>query len=130
MTVHYVLDEDAVPEGGRAIVNVEGREIGIYRIGGRYYAIHNYCPHMGAPLCAGAVCGTTLPSGVYRYEYGRSGEIVRCPWHGWEFDILTGKSLIDDSVRTRSYPVEVQGGKIGVVIGGRSGAGEREARGS
>lgn len=117
MAVHYVLEAGDVPDGGRAIVNVEGREIGIYRIDGQYYAIHNYCPHQGAPLCAGIVCGTTMPSDVYRYEYGRNGEIVRCPWHGWEFDIKTGKALFNDKIRTRSYRVEVRDGKIGIVIG-------------
>ncbi|RKN83788.1 Rieske (2Fe-2S) protein [Paenibacillus ginsengarvi] len=117
MPVHYVMKTSDIPEGGRAIANVEGREIGIYRIDGQYYALHNYCPHLGAPLCVGAVCGTNLPSDVYEYEYGRGGEIVRCPWHGWEFDIKTGKSLFSDKVRTRSYKVEVQDGNIGIVIG-------------
>lgn len=117
MPVHYVMKTSDIPEGGRAIANVEGREIGIYRIGGQYYALHNYCPHLGAPLCLGAVCGTNLPSDVYEYEYGRGGEIVRCPWHGWEFEIKTGKSLFSDKVRTRSYKVEVQDGNIGIVIG-------------
>lgn len=117
MALHYVLGADDIPDGGHAIVNVEGREIGIYRIDGQYYAIHNYCPHQGAPLCAGIVCGTTMPSGVYQYEFGRKGEIVRCPWHGWEFDITTGKSLFSGNVRTRSYKVEVHEGKIGLRIG-------------
>jgi nitrite reductase/ring-hydroxylating ferredoxin subunit len=117
MPVHFVMDAGDIPESGHAIVSVEGREIGIYRIGGEYYALHNYCPHQGAPLCAGIVCGTNLPSDVYRYEYGRQGEIVRCPWHGWEFDIKTGKSLFNEKVRARSYKVELRDGKIGIVIG-------------
>ncbi|WP_127590083.1 Rieske (2Fe-2S) protein [Paenibacillus lautus] len=117
MTVHYVLAEEDVPEGGHAVVNIEGREIGIYRINGEFHAILNYCPHQGAPICAGLVSGTTLPSEVYDYEYGRAGEIVRCPWHGWEFDLQTGKSLFSDRIRVKKYKVEVQEGKIGVVMG-------------
>ncbi|MDF2658036.1 MAG: 2Fe-2S ferredoxin [Paenibacillus sp.] len=117
MAVHYVLEADDLEDGGRTIVSVEGREIGVYRIGGQFYAVHNYCPHQGAPLCKGVVCGTTLPSDVYKYEYGRGGEIVRCPWHGWEFDIKTGKSLISGKVRARTYKVEVSEGKVGIVIG-------------
>ncbi|PJN50440.1 hypothetical protein PAEVO_54840 [Paenibacillus sp. GM2FR] len=117
MAVHYVLAEEDVPEGGHAVVNIEGREIGIYRINGEYHAILNYCPHQGAPICAGLVSGTTLPSEVYDYEYGRAGEIVRCPWHGWEFDLQTGKSLFSDRIRVKKYKVEVQEGKIGVVMG-------------
>lgn len=117
MAVHYVLDASELPDGGRAIVQVEGRSIGLYRLGDDIFAIHNYCPHQGAPLCAGNVCGTNLPSGVYEYEYGRAGEIVRCPWHGWEFDIRTGRSLFDPKVRARAYPVQVSEGKIGIAIG-------------
>lgn len=117
MAVHYVLDAADVPEGGHAAVTIEGRQIGIYRINGEYYALNNYCPHQGAPMCAGLVSGTTLPSEVYQYEYGRKGEIIRCPWHGWEFDIRTGKSLFSDKIRVKKYDVEVQGGKIGVDLG-------------
>ncbi|MEC0305450.1 Rieske (2Fe-2S) protein [Paenibacillus lautus] len=122
MAVHYVLAEEDVPEGGHAVVNIEGREIGIYRINGEYHAILNYCPHQGAPICAGLVSGTTLPSEVYDYEYGRAGEIVRCPWHGWEFDLQTGKSLFSDRIRVKKYKVEVQEGKIGVVMRKQAGS--------
>ncbi|MBU5349379.1 Rieske (2Fe-2S) protein [Paenibacillus lautus] len=117
MAIHYVLAEEDVPEGGHAVVNIDGREIGIYRVNGEYHAILNYCPHQGAPICAGLVSGTTLPSEVYDYEYGRAGEIVRCPWHGWEFDLQTGKSLFSDRIRVKKYKVEIHEGKIGVVMG-------------
>ncbi|MVP02048.1 Rieske (2Fe-2S) protein [Paenibacillus lutrae] len=117
MAVHIVLDAADVPEGGHAVVELQGREIGIYRIGGHYYALNNYCPHQGAPMCAGYVSGTTMPSDVYEYEYAKKGEIIRCPWHGWEFDIKTGKSLFSDKVRVKSYEVRVTDGKIGIVLG-------------
>lgn len=117
MAWHMVLDEADLPEGGRMMVQVEGRELGIYRIQGQYYALNNYCPHQGAPLCVGYVSGTTQPSSVYEYDYARMGEIVRCPWHGWEFDIKTGKSLFSDKVRVKKYEVEVRDGKIGVILG-------------
>ncbi|MCM3495962.1 MULTISPECIES: Rieske (2Fe-2S) protein [Paenibacillus] len=116
MAVHYVLTEDAIPEGGRAVVEIDGREIGIYRVNGEYHAILNYCPHQGAPICAGPVSGTTLPSEVYSYEYGREGEVVRCPWHGWEFDLRTGESLFSERIRVKKYKVEVHEGKIGIVM--------------
>lgn len=116
MAIHYVAQADEIEEGKSKIVDVEGRSIGIYRIGEAYYALHNRCPHEGAPLCKGPVCGTTLPSNVYEYEFGRKGELVRCPWHGWEFEIKTGKSVFDEKVRTRSYKVQVDEGKIGIII--------------
>ena len=117
--IHYVLNEEELSEGRHTVVTVEGREIGIYRVNGEIHAIHNYCPHQGAPICAGYVSGTTLPSEVYCYEYARAGEIVRCPWHGWEFDLKTGKSLFSDRVRVKKYTVEVHDGRIGIVLGER-----------
>ncbi|SDD13425.1 Ferredoxin subunit of nitrite reductase or a ring-hydroxylating dioxygenase [Paenibacillus sp. UNCCL117] len=119
MAVYDVLHADDVPEGGSALVRLEGREIVVYRVGGQYYALNNYCPHQGAPMCAGLVSGTTEPAGVYEYAYGREGEIVRCPWHGWEFDIKTGKSLFSERTRVKSYRVEVRDGRIGIVLGER-----------
>lgn len=118
MAVHYICETADLPEGAHKIVHIEGRSIGLYNVKGDYYALHNYCPHEGAPLCKGPVCGTTLASGVYEFVYGREQEIVRCPWHGWEFDIKTGKSLFSDKVRTRSYRTQVDDGKVGIVIGG------------
>lgn len=119
MAVHYVLREGEIPEGGFSLVQVEGREIGIYYVNGEYHAIHNYCPHQGAPMCAGLVSGTTLPSDVYSYEYGKAGQIIRCPWHGWEFDLKTGKALFNEKVRVRKYTVEIEDGKIGILIGSK-----------
>jgi nitrite reductase/ring-hydroxylating ferredoxin subunit len=46
------------------------------------------------------------------HEYGRDGEIVRCAWHGWEFDIATGRALVDPHVRARTYPVTVADGNV------------------
>lgn len=116
MAVYYVAETCEIPDGKSKIIELDGRSIGIFRVGGEYYALHNRCPHEGAELCKGTVCGTTLPSGVYDYRFGREGEIVRCPWHGWEFDIKTGKSLFSDKVRTRSYTVQVKDGRIGIVL--------------
>jgi nitrite reductase (NADH) small subunit len=122
MAVHFVCNVSELAEGTRKIVEAGGRSIGIYNVKGEFFAIHNYCPHQGAQLCKGSVCGTTLESEVYEFIYGRDQEIVRCPWHGWEFDIKTGKSLFNERVRTRSYPVVLEDGKLGVVIGAGAGA--------
>lgn len=112
-----VAQANEIQPGQHKVVMAERWEIGIFNIRGEYYALRNYCPHQGAPLCRGAVHGTTLPSQVHQFIYGRAGEIVLCPWHGWEFDIRTGRSLVDpDKVRTRSYPVIVENGTIFVEL--------------
>lgn len=117
MAVYPVATVEELPEGAFKMVEIDGRSIGVYNVKGDYVAVHNYCPHQGAALCRGPVCGTTLESQVYEYIYGRDQEIIRCPWHGWEFDLKTGKSLFSEKVRVRRYKVEVTEGQIGVVIG-------------
>jgi nitrite reductase (NADH) small subunit len=102
--------------GERRILWVGGRSIGIFNVGGRFYALHNHCPHKGGPLCEGRICGTALPADDYSFVYGRDGELVRCAWHGWEFDIATGRALIDPRVRTRTYRVCVEDGHVVIVI--------------
>jgi nitrite reductase/ring-hydroxylating ferredoxin subunit len=89
-----------VPAFGKEI------EVGVFNVGGRFFAYRNVCPHAGAPVCEGKICGTTAPSEVGEYILEREGEIVRCPWHGWEFDLLTGKHLVDERMKLRPYAVE------------------------
>ncbi len=83
------------PVGSVNVVELEGRSIGVFHIKDAYYAIKNNCPHQGANLCDGTVQGIMLPSSPGEYVYGKEGEVIRCPWHGWEFDIITGESIFD-----------------------------------
>lgn len=117
MNRHVAALREEIPPGGRKIVRIAGREVGIFNIGGAFYALKNVCPHQGARVCLGKIVGTTLPSEVYQFQYGREGQILRCPWHEWEYDIATGESLFDPSVKVVSYPVEVVGDEIVVTIG-------------
>src|SRR5690606_15430411 len=102
-------------EKQRVIVEVKGIELGIFKVKDRYYAWRNLCPHAAAPVCEGRVCGTRLVSGVYEYIHGRDGEIVRCPWHGWEFDLTTGRHLAGDS-KLRGYEVAVEEDQVYVFM--------------
>lgn len=95
--------------GERKIVEVNARSIGVFNLHGSFHALRNVCPHQLAPLCLGRLTGTTLPSQVGEYVWGREGEIIRCPWHGWEFDVTTGRSIFNPHrVRIKSYPVVVE----------------------
>lgn len=116
MKEYTVGSVDEIPVGSSKIVKIGKQEIGIYNVNGEFYAVRNLCPHKGAPLCRGLVSGTTLPSKPNEYLWGREGEILRCPWHGWEFDLQTGISLIDPNVRARTYPVEVRGNQIVLIL--------------
>jgi len=116
MAQHIVAQVGDIPPGGRKIVRVAGREVGIFNLEGTLYALKNVCAHQGARVCLGRVVGTTLPSEVYEFKFGLEGRVLRCPWHEWEYDIATGESLFDPKVRVVTYPVEVIDGAVAVTI--------------
>ncbi len=106
---HQVATVSEIPLGGRKVVSVAGRSIGVFNVGGRFYAVRNSCPHQGGPLCLGLTTGLATSRGPGEYGYERDGEVIRCPWHGWEFDLATGRSVFDPAgTRVKSYPVEVE----------------------
>ncbi|MCA1646103.1 MAG: Rieske (2Fe-2S) protein [Chloroflexi bacterium] len=116
MSKHVVARVDEIPPGGRKIVRVEGREVGIFNLDGEFYALKNSCPHQAARVCLGRVVGTTQPSAVYEFHYGQDGRILRCPWHSWEYDITTGQSVFDGKVKVVKYAVEIANGEVAVTI--------------
>jgi nitrite reductase/ring-hydroxylating ferredoxin subunit len=98
-----------LPPGERKIVEVQGRSIGVFNVHGTYYALRNSCPHQGAPLCRGAITGMTVPSKPGEYVWAREGEILRCPWHGWEFDVTSGRSVCNPHrTRVKTYEITVE----------------------
>ena len=107
-----VVGETAeLPPGTRRIVEVDGRSIGVFNVGGEYLAIRNRCPHQGGPLCEGVTVGALTSDRPGEYRHERAGEIIRCPWHAWEFDLRTGASWFDPARRrVRAYEVDVLDG--------------------
>ena len=88
---------------------MEGRDIVVFHVNGEFFALLNRCPHAGAPLDkAACVARLTSPEpGVYLRS--RVGELLRCAWHGWEFDMRNGQSWFDPKrVKVRSYPVAIE----------------------
>jgi len=110
--VRYVVAAtDEIPPGGRKIVEVAGRSIGVFNLGGAFYALRNRCPHQGGPLCEGRVWGALESDRPGELRYSRGGEILACIWHGWEFDIRTGQSWCEpERLRVRRYDVDVEPG--------------------
>ena len=105
-----------ITDGTTKEVLVQGYGILLARVGDNYYAADNRCPHMGGTLCEGPLTGTALATDEYHFEYGRQGQILRCGWHGWEFDVTTGQALVDPGVRARTYQVTVENGSLIVHI--------------
>lgn len=111
MTRHVVAAVGEIAPGSCKIVTVQGREIGVFFVQGEYFALVNRCPHEGAALCRGRLVGLMAADRPGSYRLERPGELLRCPWHGWEFDIRTGQSWCEpDSVRARTYHVSVEPG--------------------
>ena len=109
MTKHVVARVDEIPPGERKLVEIEGRSIGVFNVDGVFYALRNRCPHQGGPLCWGTIAGFVSATRPGEYRVSRHGQMLRCPWHGWEFDVTTGQSWFDPTkVRVRRYEVTVE----------------------
>lgn len=105
-------------EGKFVIREMENRSIGVVRLkDGQFRAVLNWCPHKGAPVCRGIVGGTWLPSEPGELVYDREGEVLACPWHGFEYDVLTGRELIREKpTHLRFYETEVEDGQVYVIF--------------
>ena len=107
-----------LPPGARKIVvPFRGRAgIGVFNVNGSYHALRNLCPHKSGPLCTGRIsrieanAPPTVPGATL--DMVRDGEIIRCPWHLWEFEIATGRCLVDPKVRVKTYPVAIEDGQV------------------
>lgn len=101
------------------IVTAGTRSIGVVRrADGTVDAVRNWCPHKGAEVCKVKLSGTTIPGPPGTLAWGHDGQIVRCPWHGFEFDIRTGERPYSDSrMRLRVYPARIESGMILVDMG-------------
>ena len=93
--------KDEVPAGSIREFQLEGKTIAVANVAGKLFAINNVCLHRGGPLGQG--------------ELDR--QIVTCPWHGWQYDVTTGKLVTNPAVGVETYPVEVRGEDIFVDIG-------------
>ena len=111
MKREVVAKASEIAPGTCKIVSVRGREIGIFNLDGEYFALANRCPHAGGPLCRGRIGPLVLSDGPGRYRLTREQKFLRCPWHGWEFDLRTGKSWCEpDRTKVRSYEARVEPG--------------------
>jgi nitrite reductase/ring-hydroxylating ferredoxin subunit len=112
MTWQLAAEAAAVGPEGATIVQVGGKEIGLFQRDGRYYAVLNYCPHAGAPICRGRVSGAVISQAPGQADYDVENPVIRCPWHHWEFDLRSGASLCPIPSRLRTYEVRIEDGCI------------------
>ena len=116
-----VCTSGQVPEGGRLVVDIGARTVGIFRVKNKLYAYENICPHQGGPVCQ----GTILPRVVEKIGEGRESRgfdfdhnelHIVCPWHGFEFNIETGCHPASTASRLVPVPVEEIQGSVRVGI--------------
>lgn len=101
------------PDRKITIREVDGTSVGIFRDGEKFSAMLNICPHRSAPVCQGLMGGTMLPSGPGEFVYGMDGLVLRCPWHGWEFDVRNGESVGPvDKRNLTMFAIEVEAGDV------------------
>jgi nitrite reductase (NADH) small subunit len=105
------------PAGSKRIVEAAGRSIGVFNVEGRLHAVLNRCPHALAPFCLADLQGTWLAAPPDAPEYGLEGRVLRCIWHGWEWDVETGRTVVGtDPRRLSKYPIRTEAGRVVVSI--------------
>jgi nitrite reductase/ring-hydroxylating ferredoxin subunit len=105
---YIVARTSDIPPGEHIIIDVDGRDVGVFNVGGEFYALLNRCPHRAGPLCEGDVIRLVIADKVGELRLGDQ-VMLTCPWHAWEFDIKTGQSWWDPiKTKGRRFPVEVE----------------------
>ena len=113
--------EELQEEGSKKLVTIGNKEIGIFNVGGSLYAVFNRCPHQAGPACLGGLfddveAEVTSDRKIREYVAGK-GCVLACPWHGWEYDIRTGRCLWNPKYRLATYDVKInQEGYVTIVF--------------
>lgn len=89
-----------IPEGEGRTFEVGDKEIAVFNVGGRFFAIDNLCKHQGGPLGEGELSGT----------------VVTCPWHEWTYDVTTGESPDDPDCAVACFQLRIDGDDVLVAV--------------
>lgn len=115
----------AFSDPGRKVVEIDGVEIGVFHVKGQFSAYGNVCPHMGGPVCQGKILprveeDMAADRKSLGFVFSKTQTNIVCPWHGYEFDIRTGRHQGNPRLRLRSLDVRVAGGEVFVMVPNRS----------
>ena len=95
-----VADRNEIPSGQGKIFELNGNQIAVWNLSGNFYAFQNVCPHRGGPVGEGELEGT----------------VITCPWHGWQFDLITCASPFNPGMKLTKYDVVVEGDDVKVSV--------------
>jgi nitrite reductase (NADH) small subunit len=99
--VKVATTNDLAPGNGM-VVEVEGKPVALFNVGGQFYALDNTCVHRGGPLGEGYVDSTNLT--------------VQCPWHGWVYSLVNGVSPVNPMAKVEKFEVKVEGDEVMVAV--------------
>ena len=105
------------------IVRAGSHELGVLRWDGRFFAMHNRCPHQKGPVCLGIVSGRLSGAAPGSMDVDELTPVIACPWHGWEFELEQGRALWDHTYKVKVVPVRVEDGRVLVEVGKKARAG-------
>ena len=91
--------DEVAPGSGKECV-AAGRIIALFNVDGEFHAIDGICAHAGGPVGNGAL----------------AGNIVTCPWHGWQYNVESGQHCLTPTICQQSFPVTVEDGEVFVEI--------------
>jgi len=102
---------------GRKVIDCDGIEVGVFRLGDEFFAYANHCPHMGGPACQGKImpkveevlADDRTSKGM---AFSKTRINIVCPWHGFEFDIRTGIHPGNPRMRLRAMKVRISDGDV------------------
>ena len=111
---HVVATVDEIPPGTHKLVPIGRHGVGVYNVNGTFYAIANYCPHEGGPLCSGRARGRNdrRRERARRRGDGARPRVHLLPWHQWGFELATGTTAVKPEWSIRTYPVRVVGNDV------------------
>ena len=101
MTAVALIDAELVPAGHSAEVVADGKIFAVFNVDGVYHVLDGICPHAGGPLGKGVL----------------QGNIVTCPWHGWQFDVNSGQHCLNQRLCQTRYETRIEDGKVVAEIG-------------
>ncbi len=92
--------ESEIPEGQRKIIQVGEVSIGVFHHKGGWYALKNSCLHRGGPVCTGVL----------------EGDVLTCPWHGYQYFVTSGKLIVDPTAKLETYNVDIRSGQVYIAV--------------
>jgi nitrite reductase (NADH) small subunit len=117
----FLMRASELGEGDRRVIVLGDTEVGVYRISGKLYAYENLCAHQGGPACEGLLMPKvenvlTEAKCYERMRFNYDEWHIVCPWHAWEYSVITGRCVADPKYRLKRYEVIEKDGGVYVII--------------